>query len=192
MKKFYVLLALCVFTSIAHATIVMPTIEISVDGVVNPPEVTLFPSDCVAIDLHGFVAASVGQAVTGYLIAQGPATICGGTVLQGDGTVTGIMPGDEMSPGYTWRNHFADNGYEGVSAQILLIDLYDSTAPICDLDGLLVDCIMFHCDGPGDVELTFLDAQTLIAYDTQIIHQIPEPAMISLMFFGALMLRKRK
>ena len=58
-------------------------------------------------------------------------------------------------------------------------------------EGLLVSDI-FHCEGEGDVTLALIDYETGLILDTQVIHQVPEPATLALLSLGGLLLRRRQ
>lgn len=55
--------------------------------------------------------------------------------------------------------------------------------------GWLVQKFTFHCDGPGDVTLAIVDDDGHIL-DTQVIHQIPEPATWVILGLGSLVFGK--
>lgn len=184
MKKLLALVLIFCAAPLASCSIVM--MQISVDGIVDPPDSNVFvrPSETATIDLHGFVASSEGEAITGLMFVQGPGIITGGSVLQGDGTITEIdIYEDPSAWGPSLEEVLAENGYSGVTNPALYIELYDSTIPFTDMDGILVDYIQFHCEGPGDSVITFLNTETFEPYDVQVIHQgIPEP--VSAVMFG--------
>jgi len=55
--------------------------------------------------------------------------------------------------------------------------------------GWLIQKMLFHCDGPGDVTIALVDNNGNIV-DAQVIHQTPEPATLVLLGLGGLVLRK--
>jgi hypothetical protein len=83
-------------------------------------------------------------------------------------------------------------GVTGVTSAVF-VNLADGSIPPAALNGVLVDLIDFHCTGqPGDVMLYLAEAAVFTVFDTQVIHQIPEPITFALLGLGGLFLRRRK
>jgi len=60
------------------------------------------------------------------------------------------------------------------------------------VSSMLVYNMLFHCEGIGDVTFYAYD-ENFLTVDTQVIHQIPEPASLALLGLGSLVFfRKRK
>jgi hypothetical protein len=74
---------------------------------------------------------------------------------------------------------------------VIVIDLFDMSPPGQPLAGMLVDNIIFHCDGPGFVRVVLVD-QDMNFLDAQLVYQTPEPATIGLMGLGFYLLRKKR
>jgi hypothetical protein len=183
---------LIVFSVLAMASVANAGFMISVDGVIDPADsdITLKnPSDTAVIDIHG-AGNVLGTTVTGWLLLQGNATING-------------------SPSFVWANSTSANmdaatfndmkpllegdpyNYVGL-IDIVSMDIMDIVEPLTVPNGLLIDGILLHCEGRGDVTLTLLDAGTWDAMDSVTIHQIPEPITLALLGLGGLFLRRRK
>ena len=181
MKKLLVLMLVLGIASAANASLL-----ISVDGVVDPPdsEVILMPSDTVVIDIFGD-----GQTPRQYfymgILVDGPGSLdISNAVMLYPGTDSTIV--EESDP------YIA--GYLGIGMPYALITMQDAPPPgdpLRDLEGTLVDGILFHCDAVGEVTI-ILTNQDGVVLDTQVIHQIPEPMTIALLGLGGLLLRRRK
>jgi len=199
MKKLLVLLMVLGFTTSASAVVDL-NLSVTLDPYGDPQyiedpadsQISIVPSEEIWIDVHGTVPS--GEYLNTWIIAQGPATMSGGVVLQGDGGVTEYDPSAELSPGYTWENFFADQGYSGVSPMIEFVGFVDSTEPFSDLTGILLDEKLLHCEDLGDVTISILNADTgeYEVYDQLVIHQIPEPMTVALLGLGGLFLIRRR
>jgi hypothetical protein len=188
MKKFVVLLLILGMASLASAW----TMKISVDGCVDPEDttITLAPSDTALIDIHvcdNENWPSGGKAA--HLALSGTA---------------GITWDIESEDYYAWEQTTVSDSTETYAApiaeylgvpisQTLLITVVDSSDPFTDPLGKVLDGLIFHCDGEGDVTLILLDFDTAATLDTQVIHQvIPEPMTVLLLGLGGLLLRRRR
>jgi len=188
MKKLLVLALVLSVASLANASFFL-----SVDGVVNPPdsEIMLLPSETAIIDVFG--SGNSNLPLDFWIICQGPGTISGGVVLYpGNLSEITTMSKDEWEAAFEAPGMFEGVGFPGTTSASYFL-LADSVVPPAILDGLLVDEIAFHCDGPGDVTLSLIGGalDSIVVYDTQVIHQIPEPATIALLCLGGLLLRKK-
>jgi hypothetical protein len=180
MKKVLVLMLVLGIASVANAGLV-----ISVGGVVDPPEtqVNLTPSEEVIIDIHGIAPSPM---MGGFMAVQGPATLDMSNmnmVYAGDLSFAADLM--DVDPDI----YAAIEGILGPCSDILYYEFFDSGGlqPL----GLCLDNMILHCEGLGDVTLTLTDPD-VVPLDTQIIHQIPEPASMLLLGLGGLLLRRRK
>lgn len=184
---------LIVFAVLAMASVGNAALLISVDGRINPPdtEIKLEPSQTAVIDITGDgQTPSSPTAAAPWLIVSGPGSVAGGVVTY-PGTLTTITLYNEGDGTRTLEDFIQTSGYPGAK-QAYYIELVDGTATPPPYTGKLVDEILLHCDAYGDVELTLAWIDLAGVYDTQVIHQIPEPITFALLGLGGLFLRRRK
>lgn len=188
MKKILVFMfAIALIATTANAGLV-----ISVNGVVDPEDstITLQPSETAILDIHSTTEISAANGGEGYfalLAGSGPGSIdegTGGSANANAGVQYFGSLDDTFVPVLA-----AENGVWGSA--------FDTSGPIGA--GLLIDDILFHCDGLGDVTLILVEILPDFSgfgqiYDTQIIHQeeIPEPVTMSLLALGGLGLLRRR
>jgi hypothetical protein len=189
MKKLLVLMLVLATASAASAGI-----YISVDGVVDPPEsqVTLVISEHAVIDIWGDDVGGVPGAGT-YLFGMR----AGPGVLDLDDPMAQITYGGNKTSKAVYHDATEDDGLAamlGIVYPWMAVDLTDLVTPPdvpLPLLGKLVDLIDFHCIDEGDVTLVLMDGDGNVL-DTQVIHQIPEPATIALLGLGGLALLRRR
>jgi hypothetical protein len=190
MKKLLIFVLVLGMASLASAM----TLNISVDGIVDPPDslITLYPSDYVTLDIHSsgyHNGPDYDDAVYFALVADtGYGTISGGHVCippaPGDSSII-----EGVSPVDAGMCSEPENGIYGWIGALITSGSVDTPA------GIYFDEIVFHCEGPGDVVVklyTTTDFSTIDLVDSVVIHQIPEPATIALLGLGGLLLRRRK
>jgi len=185
MKKLLILMLVLGLASAANATLLL-----SVDGDVDPEDtsINLRESDTVIIDIHGFDnPAQLGYM--GWILIQGPGAIdASAPTYLWETSNVGNMSEPELSE---YIALLPDYGYPGV-VDIIEWNVQDTIEPPGEpANGLLIDGLIFHCEGePDDVILTMMDLE-LFVFDTQVIHQ-PEPMTVMLLGLGGLFLRRRK
>ena len=190
MKKLLILMLVLGMASMANALL------ISVNGDTDPEDtsITLAPSQTAVIDIMGEGEAPPMDA---FLIIQGPGSIAGHTMLY-PGSITLYQELEEFAATIPCTPAemlamLAGAGYPGAT-DMSFMNFADGAAPGLPLVGKLVDDIIFHCEGddPPDVILSLVSGDFATVFDTQIIHQIPEPMTVMLLGLGGLLLRRRK
>jgi hypothetical protein len=189
MKKLLVLMLVLGLTSVASARNTGMAIQLSIDGVPAPDEITLMESDWVMLD----IMAADGYALDSMeldLEVVGP-----GHIELDPQNVT--VPTDIIvAPFESWSLVVDGVTEKGIGA------IVGMTFDPAGLGGQLVNYILFHCDGLGDVTITITDAganndpvngdisQEMMG--SIIIHQIPEPTTVMLLGLGSLFLLRRR
>jgi hypothetical protein len=179
MKKLLVILMILSLATIANASAF-----ISVDGVINPPDITLAQNGHSVISIWsdgggGFTKPTMFDEF--YMSIDGPGS------FDLSGAVNYVNPGGIMDADWT----------EEVGDIFVDFQCVSLSGPPPLPYGTLADGIDVYCDGPGDVTLKFwgysvyTDYQPVV-WDTQVIHQIPEPMTLGLLGLGGLFLRRRK
>jgi len=155
------------FAFLTMATSAHAAMKLSVNDVVDPPdtEVYIYPSDHVIIDVHCWGELAT---IAGLIVTEGPASV-------------------DASNAWIIENW-------GISDDPVIVDVTDD--PLIPLpimpDGKIIDLIDLHCMGEGDVTINLLHAGTGELFDSQVIHQIPEPMTIALLGLGGLLVRCRR
>jgi hypothetical protein len=190
MKRLSVLLCVICVVPSAEAALL-----ISVNGVIDVPfaEVKLQPDETAVIGIHG--DGLTPPNIAAYLLVEGPGSIDGHTMVY-PGSLSSYedFPGNGLGPPIPPEEileQFREFSGRPNLTDLSCICLADAVIPPAPLDGLLVDDIIFHCDGLGDITLTLISDDFTIVYDTQDIQQIPEPATVFLLGVGGLIVARK-
>jgi hypothetical protein len=173
MKRIAILVAILSITVSANAGMF-----ITVDGVVDPSwDIYLTPSDIASIGLYADIEMPQGSYFVG--IAAGDPGSLDDSEMTWIYPDPGIIPPPEPPEIPGWES-------------IIEITFIDTIEPIQPVIGQLVDNIIFHCEGLGNVTIGLFDGGTGELLDSQLIHQIPEPGTIALLGLGVLLLKRRR
>jgi hypothetical protein len=216
MRKLLALILVLGLASMASAIPTVGGIELSVNGLAAPdvwPD-DLIPSDELTLDIH----VLDGTVLAGFVLAvqvSGPGSLLPGNVIFAEtpptyryvdipGIFTGWTTGDRA-----W-------GSGAVAVAIADPQMLRFSAGNLDFNTVgeytLMDNLVFHCEGEGDVlvELVALDTTYYehdeignitgvfqnydagMVIDSILIHQIPEPMTLSLLAIGGLALLRRR
>jgi len=187
MKKLLVLMLVLGLASVANAI----TLKISVDGIVDPPdsEINVCPSGHLDLDIWcgGFTGAGgVDNTFWALVVDTASGTITGGVVISPPApTLTTVDGQSAVEVFYPGLNPGEDGPWGGIAGGPTEV------TPA----GVYVDEFEFHCIAPGDAIIRLVgstDFENWVVLDTQVIHQVPEPASMLLLGLGGLLLRRRK
>jgi hypothetical protein len=176
---------LAILTAILSITICAKASNyISVNGVIGPDEVTIDVNDSLSIGIINDIHAIEGQGTYFLGIASGD--------FAHYEIISPIFPYPFETQDIWWVNEpdIASglgiyNPFIGVTAEGL------PPFPPTLQENRIVDGILLNCDWTGDVTLKLYD-EAFVLLDTQLVHQVPEPATIMLLGLGALILKRRK
>lgn len=180
MKKLLVLALV-----LSMATMASAALQISVNGNRNPGVIELLPSDTLILDIwtNAAIAPAVGEGYFAIGTVSQLGTNAGGVSLFPlDGGIA--IYDDAVANGIVMAA-----GENGVWGSVLLSVLSGIAA-----DTTIFDGIIFHCEGPGDVQVNLYfspDGSVFDIVDSVVIHQIPEPFTMGLLGLGGLFLRRR-
>ena len=184
MKKFLALVLILGMAQVASAGFL-----ISVDGVVDPPDtsIELFPSETAIIDIHTDGTVPNPQDV--WLVASGPGMLQSGGALNPAVAWAAVAESTLQDAAMVaqFQEFLGDPTITSIVMSVFVLD-----APGNLPAGMLVDEILFHCEEVGEVLLTLWKGDFSEVYDTQIIHQIPEPMTMALLGLGGLALIRRR
>ena len=193
MKKLLVLMLVFVIASLANA--IPGTLQISVDGVVDPPEseIVLEESEHAVIDVHSFGNTAVLDVMM-FTEGNGVLSLDPGWIVDMAGIDEVLVDISDQPGAIGWLQSL---GYSPTS--IIYFAITQAAVPIPEVpDGKIVDLIDFHCTGAdlvpyqGETRILLFDTASESVVDTQVIHQIPEPMTIALLGLGGLLLRRRR
>jgi len=172
MKKLMLIVLVLSMAVVANSQV--SQLLIAVNGVVDPPDssINIRPSDVLNLQIWSDGQISPGAVALGIGAgSQGPGSLDASKAVLPYGGVAVMMDDVAMAEAM------------GIKSPFISLELPNN-------QGILVDFIKFHCDGPGDVTISLVDPDGVVL-DQQVIHQIPEPLTIALLGLGGLYLRRR-
>jgi hypothetical protein len=184
MKRIMVVLMVLSMATVANAVL-----RITVDGAIDLPDtsICLLPSETAMIGVWGDGLTPTPQ--DSYIIIEGPAVVSGGAITYGGlGSSLDLYTDDD-----TYIPWMVSEGFNTNQAYYyVLIDMVTTTQ--LPLAGQMIDGILLHGEGMGDVVITMgmVYDEGWTIFDTQVIHQIPEPMTMAVLGLGGLFLRRRK
>ena len=204
MKKVLALVLVLGMASMASAAFqlsVHPTTQNPTWDPMDPldSEITINISEELIIDVHTPLNSFLqgGAAEEGYYgVVAGPlGSLAGGQGQEIPGFPVGVLEYDMIVRDTPWGPDInpADLGGTYFSFFVFGGSAFAQTAPI-----IVVDDILFHCEGEGDVEIQLIKTmgddftQPAEILDSVIIHQIPEPMTMALLGLGGMALIRRR
>lgn len=142
----------------------------------------LAPSETATISISGDGQTSPGQFYMG-IGTGGPGSLNIDTAV--------ILYGGN-SKSLAWIDDQGIADVLGLTNPFLGVELNDvpQTPPPAPLTGTLVDGIVFHCDGQGNVVISLFDGDGNLL-DSVVIQQTPEPITLALLGLGGLFIRRK-
>ena len=193
MKKLLIFMLVLGMASLANATL-----QISVNGVMEPADTTinLLPSETVSLDIWTDAAIDSTPASWHLLWAMVVDVTVGtiGPPLYGGGV---ILSPYNTDPGYALYSMASASGQmpEGAGSDGVWGAATRSSVSAPAL-AVIFDEIIFHCEAEGDATISIYslasDGVTWNFQDAVTIHQIPEPMTVMLLGLGGLFLRRRR
>ena len=187
-----VILLLCILCLVPSAN---AGLFISVNGVIEPPfaEVKLQPDQTAILSIYG--DGLTPSNIAAYLLVEGLGSIDGYTMIyRGSFASYEDFPTDALdAPPFEETLRFLREflGKPNVM-DLSVITLANGVIPPAPLKDLLVDDILFLCEGLGNVTLSLISDDFTTVYDTQNIQQIPEPTTLFLLGMGVFLMRRKR
>jgi hypothetical protein len=186
MRKLVILMLVFGIASAANAAL-----HISVGGNTNPKssDIWLTVSQEITIDVWSDAIMKAGDDLAGYAIVSNTqlGAMTAGAITTKYAPLSGfVLYQDAVSSGFPGLAA-GDNGPWGTM-------LFTGEVPQVDAGDVIIDGIILHCKGPGDVtiKLYSTDWGTAQLLDSVIIHQVPEPMTVALLGLGGLFLLRRR
>jgi len=197
---------------LSMATVANAMLTISVNGVNDPPDtsITLNIGQTAEIDIQG--DGTTPSPVALWLIVQPyqpalKATMAGGgfvgTVWNMAQSTFALHTSDAQTANLRSFHGYTEFAYN--TDQAYYISGMYTQMPYPNYSGVIANGMILTCTGAGDVLLSLVnisqsvnedtgdwDAPVITPFDSQIIHQIPEPMTMALLGLGGLFLRRRK